>query len=285
MVAGMSRWFPDALPPTPLERFLFDLNGFIIVEGVLSAADLAEGNAMLDELQHLPRGQWRGHVHAHGFAAKDGLNLQQISEAGGIWERLIDHPAYIEKIRTFVGGEDSFDYHHGPLYIDEHFANLREQGQAIPAHSGGFEQCTRTLYRLVDGRFHCSQVNVLIAWRDIGPGDGATIVVPASHKSLIPHPQLDQYHWEKGQAADGLAGSTEVHLRAGSALIFTDAIMHGSAARRNPGQRRISVYRYGPSWGRSHHPYRPSRALLARLTPTRRALIEPQAEILAPPEP
>jgi len=33
----------------------------------------------------------------------------------------------------------------------------------------------------------------------------------------------------------------------------------------NPGQRRICVYRYGPSWGMFRHPYRPSPELIERL--------------------
>jgi hypothetical protein len=44
-------------------------------------------------------------------------------------------------------------------------------------------------------------------------------------------------------------GAVEVHLNAGDAVMFVDAIMHGSARRVNEGQRRIAVYRYGASWG------------------------------------
>ena len=53
-----------------------------------------------------------------------GLNLQQIYEAGEPFERLIDHPSWIERIKFFVGGEGTFDYHHGPLFIDEGFGTL-----------------------------------------------------------------------------------------------------------------------------------------------------------------
>ena len=67
----------------------------------------------------------------------------------------------------------------------------------------------------------------------------------------------------------------EVHLNAGDAILFVDAIMHGSASRVNEGQRRIAVYRYGPSWGFFRHPYRPSAELLDRLTPERRSIVMP----------
>lgn len=282
----MSQWFPDSQPPDAMETFLFDLNGFIILRGAIAPEHVAACNASLDRLQHVPKGGWAGHVHGHDYGGREGLNLQQIYEGGDCWEQLLDHPAYIERVRTFVGGEGTFDYNHGPLFIDECFANIRTEGEAIGIHSGGQSGCSRTRFAVQNQRFHCNQVNVLIAWHDIGPGDGATMVVPASHKSNFEHPDRERSAMRKdGQvtSAEDVAGAIEVHLKAGDALIFTDAIMHGSAARRNPGQRRISVYRYGVSWGRWRHPYRPSAALLARLNPTRRSLVLPEQAILAPP--
>jgi ectoine hydroxylase-related dioxygenase (phytanoyl-CoA dioxygenase family) len=67
----------------------------------------------------------------------------------------------------------------------------------------------------------------------------------------------------------------EVHLKAGDALIFVDAIMHGAARRVNPGERRMTVYRYGPSWGYFRHRFVPSAELLARLTPLQRQIVMP----------
>ena len=64
-------------------------------------------------------------------------------------------------------------------------------------------------------------------------------------------------------------------MKAGDALLFVDAISHGSARRSNPGERRIIVYRYGPSWGTFRHGYWPSPELLERLTPERRQIVMP----------
>jgi ectoine hydroxylase-related dioxygenase (phytanoyl-CoA dioxygenase family) len=123
-----------------------------------------------------------------------------------------------------------------------------------------------------------------MAFRDIGPGDGATMVVPGSHKSNIRHPQtVELEHRNDEISVDGVAGAIECHLRAGDALLFVDAIAHGSARRTNPGERRIAVYRYGPSWGYFRLPYRPSPELLARLTPQRRKLVQPHGDPVLPP--
>jgi hypothetical protein len=190
-------------------------------------------------------------------------------------------------VSRFVGGHDTFDWHHGPLFVDENFVNLRGPGESIALHSGGHEHCVRTQFRYFNGRFHCGQVNVLIGLTDIGPGDGGTMVIPGSHKSNLKHPEFEYQargFQPGGEAisADGVAGAIEVHLAAGDALVFVDATCHGSAKRVNPGERRICVYRYGVSWGNFRWGYTPSEGLLARLNPLAKKMVRPQ-EGLRPP--
>jgi len=124
----------------------------------------------------------------------------------------------------------------------------------------------------------CGQVNVLIALNDIGPGDGGTMVIPGSHKSNFPHPQFGEHVIAEGASVEGAAGAIEVHMKAGDAILFVDAIAHGSAKRSNPGQRRFIVYRYGSTWNFFRWGYRPSPELLARLTPRQRQIVWPWQE-------
>ena len=286
----MNETLRDAVAPPgaaipEMDRYLFDLNGFVMLRGALAPERLQACNAALDAMQDMAPGDWRGHVHGQVFDhADEGLNLQQIYEDPA-FEPLIDNPAWMGHVLHFLGTDaPSFDTAHGPCFIDECFASIRGPGQAIGLHSGGSDRVTRCQFRYHDGRFHCGQVNVLMALRDIGPGDGATMVIPGSHKSNLRHPEFGQAAMtdEAGRSVDGITGAVEVHLAAGDALLFVDAIMHGSARRVNAGQRRMAVYRYGPSWGFFRHGYRPSEALLARLTPARRAIVWPHAHTLRP---
>ena len=275
----------EDVPVTPREEYFFDLNGFIVLRNVLTKSHVAEMNAILTEIASLDpplrQGEWYGGVHTHSYGGAEGINLQQIYEAGEPFERLIDYPGWFAKVKHFVGGEGTFDWHHGPLFIDENFANLRQEGEAIGLHSGGYEGVIRCQYRYQNGRFHCGQVNVLMALTDIGPGDGATMVVPASHKSNFVHPDVATHSMKAGEvrSVDNVEGAIEVHMEAGDALMFVDAINHGSAKRVNPGERRIVVFRYGPSWGNFRHPYTASEELLARLTPRQRKVVCPQPPI------
>jgi ectoine hydroxylase-related dioxygenase (phytanoyl-CoA dioxygenase family) len=270
---------------TDLEVYLFDLRGYLILENALSPQEVADCNAILDDLKDMKPGEWRGYAHAHTYTGTEGLNVQQIYEAGEPWERLIDHPSWTAKVTRFVGGENTFDYNHGALFIDEAFANFRSPGEAIGMHSGGHAGTKRTQYLYSNGAFQCGMINILMAFSDIGPGDGGTMVIPGSHKANFVHPEAARASMKQGESrsVDGVTGAIEVHLKAGDALLFVDAITHGSAKRVNPGQRRIAVYRYGPSWGMFRHPYRPSKALLERLTPERRAIVWPHEHKLYPP--
>ena len=68
-------------------------------------------------------------------------------------------------------------------------------------------------------------------------------------------------------------------MRAGDALLFTDAVMHGGATRTAPGERRTVLYRYGVSWGRTRYGFQYSQQLLDRLPFERRRILEPQPRV------
>jgi hypothetical protein len=278
----------EACAVSAIDEYLFDLRGYLILKGVLEKSHVAAMNAILDEIiglqPPLRAGEWYGCVHAHTYGGFEGINLQQIYEAGAPFEKLIDHPGWIEKIKRFVGGAGTFDYHHGPLFIDENFANVRGPGDAIGLHSGGHTGTKRNQFRYRNGRFQCGQVNILMALNDIGEGDGATMIIPGSHKSNMQHPHFAKHHMTgTPTSVDGAEGAIEVHLEAGDAILFVDGISHGSARRVNAGERRIVVFRYGPSWGNFRHPYQVSDALLQRLTPEQRHIVQPQRPIKREP--
>lgn len=269
-----------AARPTDMERYLFDLNGFLILKGALSPQQVAACNKTYDKIQNFKGRGWLDGMHVVSEGRQDGIMVQQLYEAGGVWEELIDHPAWFEKVRHFIGTDDpeNFDGYLGPMFIDECFGSIREKGDAMRVHSGGQVGTIRTQFRFHAGNFHCGQVNILIALTDIGTGDGATMVVPASHKSNIRHPDTVpvEQRGEMGLSTDDVRGAVEVHLKAGDALLFVDALMHGSARRTNDGQRRICVYRYGPSWANFRHNFTPSDELLERLSEQRRKIVMPK---------
>lgn len=260
------------MKPTPLDDFLFDLNGYLLLKNAIDADFLARLNTAFDNLPyHLETGEWHGNSQRRDYTKDTGFELHNCVEAGPEFEELIDCPGWIEYVKHYCGEEKS--YVEG-LFIDECIATVRRSGGHHPAHSGGFQGALRGRYMYTNGVFRCGQVNILLYLTDVGPGDGATMVVPGSHKSNFPHPEIGNY--AAGDIMDDLPGAVSVYAKAGDALLFVDGLIHGGSARTGTeGERRVTIYRYGPSWAGTRFGYVYSDELLERLTPERRKILQP----------
>jgi hypothetical protein len=92
-------------PPTPLEQYLFDLNGYVILRGAVSPAEVAQLNGALDALPVPRMGEWIGRAHVTatgGSGTAHGCQIQQCYEMGAPFEALIDHPAYFGKVHSVI---------------------------------------------------------------------------------------------------------------------------------------------------------------------------------------
>ncbi len=280
-----------------LQDYLFDLQGYLILENALSEEDLGAINSWIDahweyvenpwetdnpENRRIPR--WLGNIETHTYNVENGVNFQNIIEGGDVFQKLIDHPAWIHLVQKYIHSEVN------GLSIHENFLNVRGKGGFIHIHCGGHVPLSYLTFRQENtGEWMVGQINVLMALNDIGPGDGAPVLVPSSHKCTEIHPRLEQDG--KGLVYDGITGkpagtaiaTKEIYLKAGDVVMFTDAITHGSAERTNPGYRRSIVYRYSPRYVRERFDYPHSAALLERLTPAQRKIIQPMTP-RRPPE-
>ena len=270
-----------------LQDYLFDLQGYLVLENAISKPDLDETNEWIDahwayvedpweeetEDRRIPR--WIGNIETHTYNIENGVNFQNIIEGGDVFQKLIDHPAWIGLMRKYVHQVNG-------LSIHENFLNVRGPGGFIHIHCGGHVPLSYLTFRQGNtGEWMVGQINVLMALSDIGPGDGAPVLVPGSHKCTEIHPRLKVdgkslvYDGISGKPAGTAFGTKEIYLKAGDVVMFTDAITHGSAERTNEGYRRSIVYRYSPRYVRERFDYPHSKDLLARLTPDQRKIIQP----------
>jgi len=264
--------------PTALDDFLFDLNGYLILKNAVEPSLVAQLNQAFDNFPPLKPQEWWGNAQRRDYTAETGFELHNCVEAGAPFEALIDHPGWLGHVRRYCGEQDS--YIEG-LFIDECIASIRRSGGHHPVHSGGYKGALRGAYRYTDGVFRCGQVNIILALTDIGPGDGPTMIIPGSHKSHFPHPNAGDY--AKGECMDTLEGAIPAYLSNGDALLFVDGLMHGGSSRTTEGgERRVTIYRYGPVWGATRFGYEYSPALLDRLTPERRRILQPVQPVRPP---
>lgn len=269
---------PSSLTPSPVEDFLFDLNGYLIIKNAVEPDLLDRLNAEYDALpRDLPLGHWYKGAQRRDYTPDVGLEMHHCIGIGAPFEELIDHASWIDHVRHFCGEE--YPEWRGRVFIDECIVSTRLSGGHHPVHSGNYRSPVRTHYRCQDGLFRCGQVNIIVALTDIGPDDGPTMIIPGSHKSLLPHPQMAEYSYGGNKPMDTIAGAVPALMEKGDVLLFSDSIMHGGSNRISSGERRITIYRYGPAWGATRYGYEYAPELLDRLTPSRRRILQPQPPI------
>ena len=245
------------------EKYLFDLNGYLVLEDVLSSADVAELNRLIDE-QNLPEpglgtrdarfGGSGGAFEVHGAGDSPFL------EWGKPFCDLLDHPGVLPYLREIIGDGFRLDHYYG-IYMRDGTAGLRLHGGLTP-----FDPTQQ--YAFKDGRMYNGLI--VVGWNltDTGPGRGGFLCVPGSHKANLPVPE--EYVHEPELAKPVVVPET----RAGSAVIFTEALTHGTAPWSGPVQRRSLLFKYSPaqqSWG-PEYGQPPARV---RLTARQRLLFEP----------
>lgn len=258
--------------PSALDDFLFDLNGFLIIKNAISPDLVDRLNAEFDVMpRDLELGQWYNGAQRRDYNKETGLELHNCVAMGGPFAELIDQPAYIDHLRHYCGEEKS--YVEG-LFLDECIASVRNGGGQHRMHSGGYMGALRGKFHYEHGQFRCGQCNVIVALTDIGEGDGPTMVVPGSHKSNLPHPET------MGGVMDHVAGAVPVYLNKGDAVLFVDGILHGGAGRINDGERRVTIFRYGPVWAATRFGYQYPRELLDAVTPAQRKILEPVPPVI-----
>ena len=87
-----------------IQDYLFDLQGYLVLENAISKDDLKEMNGWIDahwdyveepweentEDKRIPR--WTGNIETHTYNVENGVNFQNIIEGGDVFQKLIDHP-------------------------------------------------------------------------------------------------------------------------------------------------------------------------------------------------
>lgn len=190
------------------ERYLLDLRGYLVRQQVLSSAEVDALRAAVDSAAPGP-----GTFVPPWDAAE--------------CRRLVTHPAAVRPMEWLCGG--------GHLRLDHAYgiSATRQDPRPLDLHgSGGFSADTYFWHpsgRVVGGT--CVAEWVLTDQA----GVGGFHCLPGSHKANLPVPHgLSPEHAE------------EVPLYAGDLLIFTEALLHGSAAWRGDRMRQVLLLKYSP---------------------------------------
>lgn len=151
--------------------------------------------------------------------------------------------------------------------LDQALGKQRQLGMTIVSRIDGAQPAQMLhydagIYPLRDlGR--AVEANVIWAIDDFSIGNGGTVVVPGSHR------------WPLGRRPTAEDGPTAVVMPAGSAMIYTGNLWHGSG-QNNSGERRLGViFEHVLAWLRpaENHTLAVPRHVLEGLEPRLQALL------------
>jgi hypothetical protein len=215
------------------DRYLFDLQGYLTLPDALSAEKVEQLNEVIDGLAARDIGReettrrWF-HLLAQSRAFRD----------------LIDNPPVLPILEELLGKEFRLDHE----YVDLIRSGMGPIGTGL--HGGAVPFRPIEYYWNGGGQLHSGLVAVAYNLKRVGPDDGGFACVPGSHKSAFAFPD----NWK--DLSDPQSCVRRVTGPAGSAIIFTEALVHGTLPWRGSDERRTVFYKYSPrplAWSRTFY--------------------------------
>jgi ectoine hydroxylase-related dioxygenase (phytanoyl-CoA dioxygenase family) len=230
---------------TAEQRYFFDVNGYLLIEQVLSEDEISRLSAAIDA-QRLP-------------IPGDSIATQRFEEDFLLWDGafrdLMNHPAVVPLLRDLLGDQLRLDHAYGIV--------MAPNTSGLGLHGGGTPWDPSQYYVYRGGRMYSGLTTVTWSLVDTPPNEGFGCI-PASHKANECLPSDVPIGWVKN-----------IPQTAGSVLIFTEALTHCTLPWKAPYDRRALLFKYSPghlAWGR----YRvPSKSLWRLLTGEQRRLLQP----------
>ena len=215
------------------ERFLFDLQGFLVVPDALSPALVARLNELMDE--HIAQ-ETGPDMRTHRFG--------RLLRWGKAYRDLIDNQRMVPYVEDLVGPQFRLDHD----YVDVIRTGKGPIGTVL--HGGSTPYDPSQYYHFKDGRMFNGLIVVAYNLKDVHPGDGGFGCVPGSHKSNYAFPREWQELDEPHPCVARVIGP------AGTAIVFTEALTHGTLPWRGAGERRTLFFKYSPhclSWSARYY--------------------------------
>lgn len=216
---------------TEEDRFLFDLQGFLILREVLTPD---ECSVLLKVLQRLEEQEYEDEWQE---VFKDGpgrptkevhkdrqVRLNGLPRLDPVFDRLIDHPRILSYLEDFVGL---------PQLI-----NTWSISKFKGCEPGGWHRGVPTTdYSYRNGEVRSRMFNVVFLLTDNGPNDGSVVAIPGSHKSNMDLKWGDYYALE-------MPGAIPVIGKAGDVFMFSETVIHNGLPKTTDGVRSNLYYNY-----------------------------------------
>ena len=259
-----TRMADDASPPryptvmSESERYLFDLNGYLVVRDVLTPDEVAACNAAIDA--HADEAVARSDAALRNAAEGSSMYgdgpprldlggiLEWDAEESRVFKSVLAHPRLLPLFNGILGKGYRLDHIPFVLMNNRGGEGFALHGGTIDCVTGEYSPDLAYTCRAGQVRTSLLGCNVILSGEH-GPDNGGFCVVPGSHKSNFAMPP--------GMVDGNEHGEHIVNpvARPGDVVLFSEGTVHGARAWRSDVQRRTALYRFAPAtcaYGRSY---------------------------------
>jgi ectoine hydroxylase-related dioxygenase (phytanoyl-CoA dioxygenase family) len=217
---------------TPEEKFMFDIEGYIVIKNVLTPQEVAELNHLTDEV----------------WPAENASDIirrtSNISQWGLPFQNLMDHPKMLPYLIELLGPKVRIDH--------DYCIFMKKGGKIGRLHGGESESEADHWYKYRDGRMRNGLTVATFFLSNANPGDGGFCCIPGGHKSnFVDNLPEDVRNYERIPHY-----VYQPPVEAGDALIFTEALMHGTMPWTAEHERRALLFKFSPghsAWAQSYY--------------------------------
>jgi hypothetical protein len=278
------------------ERFLFDCQGFLHIPSFLPAAQV---EVLLRASKELEQHALACETHSSRFRSIIGFEYWKNEEFGylssycgthagdrtlgiddfwlfsSVFDQLVGHEPTMRYVKRLINSS-SYRYS-GPdgIMINNAELRMRYTGNASPPHMGYPRNTNRRFSYYVDSGGVCSAAMIRMVYflHDVDVDQGPICFIPGSHRTAFEPPV------PKGTLAEDEPGMIPILVKAGDAVLFTEACRHGGVTNRSTQTRYTLHVGYGPDFLSSHNlssqdaPMNVTPGFLERLTSAQRDLL------------
>eukprot|EP00586_Coscinodiscus_wailesii_P006470 CAMPEP_0172488238 /NCGR_PEP_ID=MMETSP1066-20121228/17674_1 /TAXON_ID=671091 /ORGANISM="Coscinodiscus wailesii, Strain CCMP2513" /LENGTH=311 /DNA_ID=CAMNT_0013255337 /DNA_START=310 /DNA_END=1245 /DNA_ORIENTATION=+ len=239
------------------QRYLFDLNGYIIIRNVLTPDEVKAANDAIDKHQNemiarqpaaLRNAVPGTTMYGTGPPRQDlGGVLEWGKDDSRVFKSILAHRKLLPLYHGLLGKGYRMD--HVPFVIagEKGAEGFQLHGGTVDCVSGEYNH--HLAYTCMNGNVRCALLGVNVMLVDHDEGYGGFCVVPGSHKSgfKMPPGMVD------GEAYGEFV--IQPKTKAGDVVLFSEGTVHGALPWNAETQRRCCLYRFAPAtsgYGRSY---------------------------------
>ena len=218
---------------TDEQKYLFDLNGYLVLSQVVPPDIVSACNQVLDRFETMAEADFPPPLKLGDAQTDENLYISNILEGDPAFRPLIDLPEVIDAVETVSGST---------FRLNHTYTIYRWGGGYTGMHMHGTPIIDKCQYRCENGQIVSTLTKAVFPLLDCGEDDGCFAVIPGAHKSNFPKP------W--GRHPDENPALVPVSAKAGDCILFTEALTHGSVVNTSMRPRRTLYFCYSIGWMR-----------------------------------